>query len=74
MHTVIHKMSRLQKKTTIVATEIVEKQIEEMESAPQEVYEAQHPALAYLSQVKAAAAEEPDHLEKYVEVDPYNKA
>ena len=67
------KMSRLNKKPLIVATEIVEKQIEEMESAPQEVYEAQHPALAYLNQMKTAAAEEPDHLEQYVEVDPYKK-
>lgn len=66
-------MSRLQRETAMVATEVVEKQIEEMESAPQEVYEAQHPALAYLKDVKAAAVE-PDHLDKYVEVDPYNKA
>lgn len=65
-------MSRLQKNTAMVATEVVEKQIEEMESAPQEVYEAQHPALAYLKQVQMAT-EEPDHLENYVEVDPYNK-
>tara|TARA_B110000858_G_scaffold197921_1_gene261538 strand:- start:1812 stop:1985 length:174 start_codon:yes stop_codon:yes gene_type:complete len=57
----------------MVATEVVEKQIEEMESVPQEVYEAQHPALAYLKDVNASAVE-PDHLDKYVEVDPYNKA
>lgn len=64
-------MSRLQKKTTIVATEVVEKQIEEMESAPQEVYEAQHPALAYLKNMQTEA-KETDHLDNYVEVDPYN--
>jgi len=65
-------MSRLQKSTTIVAAEVVEKQIEEMESAPQEVYEAQHPALAFLKETKMATVE-PDHLDNYVEVDPYNK-
>lgn len=63
-------MSRLQKKTTMVATEVVEQQIEELESVPQEVYEAQHPALAYLKEVKLAAATE-DHLDNYVEVHPY---
>tara|TARA_B100001059_G_C17733633_1_gene527621 strand:+ start:639 stop:839 length:201 start_codon:yes stop_codon:yes gene_type:complete len=66
-------MSRLQKKTTMVATEVVEQQIEEMESVPQQVYEAQHPALAYLKEVKLAAAAE-DHLDNYVEVHPYEEA
>ena len=44
-------MSSLRKKTAIVATEEVEKVIEEMESVPEQKYEAQHPALAYLKQV-----------------------
>jgi len=56
----------------MVATEVVEKQIEEMENTQTEVYEAQHPALAYLKQVQTAT-EERDHLDMYVEVDPYDE-
>ena len=63
-------MSSLKRKSAIVANEEVEKVIEEMESVPEQKYEAQHPALAYLKQV--ATETEPDHLDNYVEVDPYN--
>lgn len=62
-------MSRLQKNNNIVASEEVEKVIEKMESIPENKYEAQHPALAYLQQTSAKT--EPDHLDNYVEVDPY---
>jgi len=72
MDILFQNMSRLQKKTTIVATEEVEKVIEEMESVTEQKYEAQHPALAYLKQVKAV--EEPDHLDNYVEVRPFEDA
>ena len=65
-------MSSLKKKTTIVATEEVEKVLEEMESVPEEKYEAQHPALAYLRQ--AAVQKESDHLDNYVEVKPFEDA
>lgn len=65
-------MSSLRKKTSIVATEEVEKVIEEMESVPEQKYEAQHPALAYLKQVSTET--EPDHLDNYVEVKPFEDA
>ena len=62
-------MSSLRKKTTIVATEEVEKVLEEMQSVPEQMYEAQHPTLAYLKQVSTET--EPDHLDNYVEVNPF---
>jgi len=63
-------MSSLRRKSDIVAHEEVEKVIEEMESVPEQKYEAQHPALAYLKHM--ASETESDHLDNYVEVDPYN--
>jgi len=63
-------MSSLKRKSAIVANEEVEKVLEEMKSVPEQKYEAQHPALAYLQQMSDAV--EPDHLDNYVEVHPYN--
>lgn len=65
-------MSSLRKKTTIVATEEVEKAIEEMENVPGEKYEPQHPALAYLAQL--STEKKVDHLDNYVEVKPFAHA
>ena len=63
-------MSSLKRKSTIVANEEVEKVLGNMESIPEQKYEAQHPALAYLQQKSIET--EPDHLENYIEVNPYN--
>tara|TARA_B100000780_G_C21021463_1_gene409407 strand:+ start:542 stop:739 length:198 start_codon:yes stop_codon:yes gene_type:complete len=65
-------MSSLRKNNSIVATEEVEKVLEEMKSLPEQKYEAKHPALAYMKQV--ATETEPDHLDNYVEVRPFEDA
>lgn len=58
-------MSRIQKNPppTMIEPEIFE---EEQETI---VYEPQHPALAFHAELKSKI--EPDHLENYVEVTPF---
>jgi len=60
-------MSRLQQTppSTIIEPELFEEQGETME----ESYEPQHPTLAF--HAKLQSQEKVDHLENYVEVDPY---
>lgn len=62
-----HIMSRLQQTppSTMIEPELFEEQTETEEEA----YEPQHPTLAFHAQLQTQ--EKPDHLENYVEVDPY---
>lgn len=63
-------MSRIQRKTpqTIIEPE----SFEEEEESFQTEYQPEHPMLAFKAAQKVA--KEPDHLEQYVEVDPFAKS
>lgn len=66
MANLTHIMSRLQQTppSTIIEPELFEEQTE-----TEEAYEPQHPTLAFHAQLQTQ--EKADHLENYVEVDPY---
>lgn len=63
-------MSRIQKKPapTMIEPEAFD---EEEHMVEEEQYSPQHPALAFHAELKAAQENKEDHLENYVEVDPY---
>lgn len=61
-------MSRIQKKVTAIAEP--ESFEEEVAAVPE--YKPEHPALAAYQAVAVRAAK-PDHLDNYIEVDPFAK-
>jgi len=61
-------MSRLQR--TIPST-IIEPAVFEETEIHEEAYEPQHPTLAFHAQLKKNEEEKEDHLDNYVEIDPY---
>lgn len=63
-------MSRLNKKTAV--TMIEPEDFEEKEVSTEEEYSPMHPALAFHAELKSKVSK--DHLENYVEVDPFEKA
>jgi len=64
-------MSRLHKEPTVVAAP--EPTLLNDEQVEVEAYEPKHPLLAELDHIRAQHVAKPDHLDKYVEVDPFAK-
>lgn len=62
-------MSSLRRPTTVVVAEPTLLDTEEHEEL--ESYEPMHPLLAQLDAIHSVRASQPDHLQKYVEVDPF---
>jgi hypothetical protein len=63
----IIKMSRIERGTA--PTVIEPEEFEETEKTEEEEYKPQHPQLAFME--ARGAEKKPDHLENYVEVDPF---
>ena len=64
-------MSRLSNEPVVTAPEPAF--FEEDKQAEPEAYTPQHPMLAELEKIRGQHVAKPDHLDKYVEVDPFAK-